>query len=151
MSVNNATPTNLDNNQRLLKLPSIGWLFSILQTTPLILLSLVIFTTSYTLGCYFNNSVFISGAGTIIGVMGLLLTIKHNLLSSILNIKDAYNRYYGITSGFQLTGSDHTHPALVNPVIVAIKEEYVGILLTIIGSIVSGFGSLLPLIVLCRY
>ena len=149
MANTNTTATNLSSSAKPLSLPSSQWIFSLLKSAPLLLLTLLILSVSYNLACHYNNNTFITGAGTLIGILGLLLTIKHGLLSSILNIKDAYNRYYGITSGFQMTGNDHEVPEYVNPVIIALREEYLGILLTIFGALLSGFGTLIPLLPSC--
>ena len=149
MSNTKDTSTNLDSKPTLLSLPSSSWLFFLLKSDRLVLLSLLITSISYWFACYYQETTFITGSGTLITILGLLLTIKHGLLSSILNFRDTYNRYYGITHGLQLTGEDHLEPETANPVVVAIREEYVGILLTISGSLLNGFGTLIPLLSLC--
>ncbi|HIF5818625.1 TPA: hypothetical protein ACX3EK_004653 [Vibrio parahaemolyticus] len=38
------------------------------------------------------------------------------------------------------------NPTYVNPAIIALKDEYVGIILVLLGGFVSGYGGFVPLL-----
>ncbi|EGR3967666.1 hypothetical protein DDN11_18890, partial [Vibrio cholerae] len=108
------------------------------------LLSVVILYYSYFYASLLELPSIFSSSGSIVSAIGLLLTLKHNFLSSVKNPEEAvakHNQYGRTTSIFMMK-----MPSVVNPTIIALKDEYVGILLVLLGGITNGYGGFLPLL-----
>ena len=73
-------------------------------------------------------------------VFGFLLTIKHNFIADTESLKNAIEKHFrmGKTSSVDM----EEDPIFVNPTIRAIKDEYLGIFLVVIGTILSSYGSI---------
>ncbi len=108
------------------------------------LLSVVILYYSYFYASLLELPSIFSSSGSIVSAIGLLLTLKHNFLSSMKNPKEAVSKH----NQYSRFGSAHMMeiPGVVNPTIIALKDEYVGILLVLLGGITNGYGGFLPLL-----
>jgi hypothetical protein len=106
---------------------------------------IIIFFSSYILSSYNESHTFITGSGSVVSIIGLLLTLKHNFISEASEPKVACFKFHHKMGSFN---SIHQmkDPEYVNPVISAIRDEYLGILMVIIGGLVSGYGSFIPII-----
>ncbi|EPC8671145.1 hypothetical protein ACR3BM_002254 [Vibrio vulnificus] len=107
-------------------------------------LSIVILYYSYFYASIFELSAIFSSSGSIVSAIGLLLTLKHNFLSCMTNPEEAvmkHNQYFRFAHDQMME-----MPNVVNPTIIALKDEYVGVVLVLLGGIVNGYGSFLPLL-----
>jgi len=109
-----------------------------------VLISLVIVYYSYFYASLLKLPSIVSSSGALISAIGLLLTLKHNFLSSVEKPPEAVAKHHNIGN----LGSTNMmqNPTYVNPAIIAIKDEYVGILLVLIGGFISGYGGFVPLL-----
>ncbi|HHF3011093.1 TPA: hypothetical protein ACPJ06_003969 [Vibrio diabolicus] len=109
-----------------------------------VLLSVVILYYSYFYASLLELPSIFSSSGSMVSAIGLLLTLKHGVLSSMKNPKEAVSKrnLFGRISSIDMMEI----PDVVNPTIIALKDEYVGILLVLLGGIISGYGSFVPLL-----
>ncbi|EGR1298348.1 hypothetical protein EAF56_20390 [Vibrio alginolyticus] len=109
-----------------------------------VLLSVVVLYYSYFYASLFELPSIFSSSGSMVSAIGLLLTLKHNLLSSMKNPKEAVSKHNLFSRISSINAMDM--PDVVNPTIIALKDEYVGILLVLLGGIISGYGGFVPLL-----
>lgn len=89
-----------------------------------------------------GDFVWFSRAGSIVTVFGILLTVKHNILSnsrdleSVVMEKNNYAKYAPKKGSDKYTEHENSAKGII-------RDEYVGILITILGTIVWGYGDLL--------
>jgi hypothetical protein len=108
-------------------------------------LSILFFVISYSFASCTSNYLYLTGSGSIISIVGLLLTLKHNFISDSQNPTAAFAKFHRKMGAFN-NKNQMEEPHLVNPVIGAIRNEYFGIFMVIIGGLVSGYGGLIPII-----
>ena len=118
------------------------WLFN---REKILFISLIYTYYSYFYASYFNEPSLITASGVIITVFGLLLTLKHNFISDSLDLRIAFDKFHHKAGPLEYEG-ELDSPTLVNPVISAVKDEYSGVLLIILGSVIGAYGNLVPLI-----
>ncbi|OOE57687.1 hypothetical protein BZG14_14845 [Salinivibrio sp. IB282] len=121
-----------------------GWVKTLMQREVSLAASITVMYYSYFYACMFGNVAIFSGSGSVVSIIGLLLTLKHNFISDASNPNAAFNKYYKKMGSFN---SIHQmkDASKVNPVIRAVKDEYMGISLLVLGGLVSGYGSLVRL------
>ncbi|WP_224215335.1 hypothetical protein [Vibrio metschnikovii] len=89
-------------------------------------------------------SALFSSSGAIMSAVGLLLTLKHNFISVAQSPYQAVVKHH---QTFRLSSRNMMeNPTFVNPAIIALKDEYIGIILVLLGGLVSGYGGFLPLL-----
>ncbi|MGD1468528.1 hypothetical protein [Vibrio harveyi] len=136
-------------NRELDKMPPLifhnKWFRWILCRDKAVFLSLSFVYYSYFYASVWSSPPLISGSGVMMTVVGLLLTLKHNFVSDSKDLETAFSKYHR-KAGFLDYDGELTTPGLVNPVVSAVKDEYVGILLIVLGSLIGAYGDLLPLI-----
>ena len=123
----------------------IGVLFSkIANKTAAIIYSILIFCMLYIHDSYCQQTTLLPGSGTIIIVFGLILTIKHSYLSNIKNVSELIakqNAFLRLPSqGWE------KDPDKVEKAKIAASDEGTGLVIIILGSIISAFAPLIPLI-----
>jgi hypothetical protein len=121
---------------------SINWL---MDKDRAVLLSIVLAYYSYFYASMYQNSAVFTSSGSIISAIGLLLTLKHNFLAIAQNAQAAVIKHHQIMR-FASQGMMED-PEYVNPAIIALKDEYTGVILVLIGGFISGYGGFVPLIV----
>ncbi|ELY3410711.1 hypothetical protein CYQ90_23420 [Vibrio parahaemolyticus] len=141
------TGGNLEQ-EKLLKWPkvvlvhrSILWM---LERDKAVFTSLVIFYYSYFYASVFEIPALFSSSGATVSAVGLLLTLKHNFISVAQSPHDAVAKHHQM--GRMSKTNIMENPAYVNPAIIALKDEYVGIILVLLGGLVSGYGGFIPLL-----
>ncbi|EHK2887279.1 hypothetical protein ABWK96_004625 [Vibrio parahaemolyticus] len=122
-----------------------SWVKALMQRYVSLAASIIIMYYSYFYACMFGNAAIFSGSGSIVSIIGLLLTLKHNFISDASNPHAAFHKYHKKMGSFNSIGQMED-ASKVNPVIRAIKDEYMGVALLVLGGLVSGYGSLVCLV-----
>lgn len=114
----------------------------LLNTWFLLLMILVIAFLSIWKAFGVSDPLWFSRGGALITVLGLLLTVKHSILSSgrdldsIVNEKFHY-AVYAPSPGDERWESDRLQAKKI------MRDEYIGIVTTIIGTVIWGYGDLI--------
>lgn len=106
---------------------------------------LVVSFSSYGYALVTGEPHWISRGGSLITIMGLLLTIKHSILSSSRDITNiVFERFhYAVYAPDRGSEKDLENRALAKRML---RDEYFGVIVTILGTIIWGYGDLfLPL------
>uniref|UniRef100_UPI00068F18FF hypothetical protein n=1 Tax=Vibrio pacinii TaxID=170674 RepID=UPI00068F18FF len=122
-----------------------SWVKTLMQKEVSLAASITVLYYSYFYACMFGNAAIFSGSGSVVSIIGLLLTLKHNFISDASNPYAAFHKYHKKMGGFNSIGQMED-ASKVNPVIKAVKDEYMGISLLVLGGLVSGYGSLVRLV-----
>ena len=117
-----------------------------LKRLNIIFLSVIYVYYSYFYASMLEMPALINGSGVIVTVFGLLLTLKHNFIDYSNDKRGAYDSYYG-TANLIDSHDDLNNPIYMEPVFNAIRDEYWGVILIFIGSVIGAYGGLVPLIV----
>ena len=105
---------------------------------------------SYFVDSYFKSSSYLPIAGSIISVLGLILTIKHSFLKNLestikLALSKSTTAYASPTDEEKIKNKEYRQQ-LYNLAI----DEGSGVLFVIIGTLVNTLGPKVPLIILCH-
>ena len=86
----------------------------------------------------------INASGSVIIVFGILLTIKHNFLHDTKSLKSAITKHFnmGNWGGLDI----ELKPEYVNPTVEAVWDEYAGIILLILGTLLNAYGNYIPVL-----
>lgn len=95
-----------------------------------------------------SNFNILAGSGAILSVSGLLLSIKHNLLVEFTDIKKAVGSKKGL--GVLSTSDPVEQLKFEVETLRILKEEKLGVFLTIIGAFIGGYGGLLSKSMFCH-
>lgn len=129
---------------------TLGFLLSILATkTAAISLSILIFFCFYIYDSYHQQTTLLPGSGAIIIVFGLILTIKHSYLSNIRNIAELIAKQNALLN--LASAGWEKDPENVEKAQTAASDEGTGLVIIILGSIISAIAPLIPLINLCKH
>ena len=120
---------------------SILWIF---ERDNAVFASLIVFYYSYFYASVLEMSALFSSSGAIVSAVGLLLTLKHNFISIAQSPYEAVVKHHQM--GRFASVNMMENPTYVNPAIIALKDEYVGIILVLLGGFVSGYGGFVPLL-----
>ncbi|MCP9758772.1 hypothetical protein EGI20_05505 [Aquitalea sp. S1-19] len=98
----------------------------------------------YALASWLIDDRWLSGAASIVGSLGLVLMLKHYLLASIESEKILMEDESEVA---QCGDPDKwvRDPAVFAMAVDKKADEMVGVLLTLLGTLISGFGFLIPL------
>jgi hypothetical protein len=133
---------------KLLKWPKVVFIHSailwVFDRDKAVLVSLVILYYSYFYGSVLETPALFSGSGSLVSAVGLLLTLKNNFISIAQSPHKAVAKHHDM--GAFGSVNMMTDPRYVNPAVIALKDEYVGIILVLSGGLVSGYGSFVPLL-----
>lgn len=110
----------------------------------LAILSLIIFFISYIFVMNGAQLSLINASGSVIIVFGILLTIKHNFLHDTKSLKSAITKHFnmGNWGGLDI----ELKPEYVNPTVEAVWDEYAGIILLILGTLLNAYGNYIPVL-----
>jgi hypothetical protein len=89
-----------------------------------------------------NEFAWFSRSGSIITVLGIMLTIKHNIFSESRDIKSVVKEKNHYANYSQCEKSDE-YKVLEDRAKIIIRDEYLGAALTIVGTAIWGYGDLL--------
>lgn len=109
----------------------------------LIPLSFFVVTISYLLDSSFGKTVYLSSSGTMVALFGVILSIKPHFLSKLrtnTDISSHYSSSYSFSERYDVDEdalSDHVYSAV---------DESLGVILIIVGALLSYFTPLIPLI-----
>ncbi|MEZ8068019.1 hypothetical protein [Vibrio sp. FF145] len=122
-----------------------NWIKKLMQREVSLGISITVMYYSYFYACRFDNIALFSGSGSVVSIIGLLLTLKHNFINNASNPDAAFHKYHNKMGTFNSLGQMED-ASKVNPVIQAIRDEYVGVILLVLGGLVSGYGGLVKLV-----
>ena len=103
-------------------------------------LVILISTSSVVYSAFINDFIWLSRSGSVITIFGLLLTLKHNILSEnrdIDSIVKEKNHYANNSPKDSDLYKEHVKYARK-----VIADEYIGLSLTIVGTFIWGYGDL---------
>ena len=103
--------------------------------------SLAILLGFYAYDSYQNEMIFLAGAGSMITIIGLILTIKNTYLTNIRDI----NHYMAAISPVAQFASDEPNAMDFERAITEAKDEGHGLVLIVLGTLINVFAPLLPL------
>ena len=103
--------------------------------------SLAILLGAYAYDSYQNEMIFLAGAGSMITIIGLILTIKNTYLTNIRDI----NYYIAVTSPVAECASDEPNAKDFARAITEAKDEGHGLVLIVLGTLINVFSPLFPL------
>ena len=88
-----------------------------------------------------NDYSWFSRAGSLITISGLLLTLKHHILSSSRNINTVmlekfHYAVYAPSEGTERYRQDKSAAMKI------MRDEYIGVIITVIGTVIWGYGDL---------
>src|SRR5690606_2340006 len=128
----------------------LGLLLSLFATrTAAISCSIIIFLCFYIFDSYHQQTILLPGSGTLIIVLGLILTIKHSYLSNIKSVAELIAKQNALFR-FANAGWEKDLKNIEKAKIAA-SDEGTGLVVIILGSIVSAIAPLIPLINLCKH
>lgn len=110
----------------------------------LAILSLIIFFISYIFVMGGAQLGLINASGSVIIVFGILLTIKHNFLHDTKSLKSAITKHFNMGNMGDL--DIEIKPEYVNPTVEAVWDEYAGIILLILGTLLNAYGNYIPVV-----
>jgi hypothetical protein len=111
----------------------------LLNTWVLAGLALIVLATSFCVATVISESHWFSRAGAVTTILGLLLTIKHNVLSSSRDIHVVVME----KCHYANWAPDRSSPSYQKDMEMArrvMKDEYIGLILTVVGTIVWAYG-----------
>ena len=138
----------MSKSETLKRMPSIflnNKVFSfLLNRFVLTILSLIIFFISYIFVMGGAQLGLINASGSVIIVFGILLTIKHNFLHDTKSLKSAITKHFNMGNMGDL--DIEIKPEYVNPTVEAVWDEYAGIILLILGTLLNAYGNYIPVV-----
>lgn len=89
-----------------------------------------------------NDFLWVSRSGSVITVLGIMLTIKHSIFSNARDLQSVVREknHYAVFAPDQSSDMYREHEAHAK---IVIRDEYLGASLTIFGTIIWGYGDLL--------
>lgn len=127
---------------------SLGWL--VRNRNCVVVFSIMLLVIGYLIDGMIQNSIFLSGFAALVAFLGLVLTIKNHYLKSLKSIGDLYDGHYEGEPQCSPTRDKFLEREDVRvDLINKATDEGVGIILVLVGSVFSAFGSLIPLIDMC--
>jgi len=110
--------------------------------------SIFIFVCFYIFDSYHQKTILFPGSETLIIVIGLILTIKHNYL---INIESVASLIAKQNSLFKFASNGwEKDPKNIEKAKTAASDEGTGLVIIIAGSIISALAPLIPLVSLCK-
>jgi hypothetical protein len=98
--------------------------------------------SSFAYSYHTNDFSWLGRSGSIITVLGILLTIKHSIFSESRDIKSVVKErnHYAVYAPDESSEAYKKHEAHAK---LIIRDEYLGAAFTIVGTIIWGYGDLL--------
>ncbi|MGF1841588.1 hypothetical protein L4C39_00060 [Vibrio clamense] len=134
------------DQEKLLKWPKVVFVHSsilwVFDRKKAVAVSIIIFYYSHFYASVLGMPSLFSSSGAIVSAVGLLLTLKHNFISIAQSPYAAVVKHHQMGSFASVNMMED--PKYVNPAVIALKDEYVGIILVLLGGVVSGYGGFVP-------
>lgn len=133
------------------KLPKIcRWSFTVFRlVTSYTLCAISLFLLpilGYVFDSYARQPEFLEKSGAFIVMLGFLLTIKYRVVMS----SETYTKYRRGIKGVGPTESSHSDNLEYDKTMIVVKTEVLGIWSILLGSLLSIFGSYIPLVDFCK-
>jgi hypothetical protein len=113
-------------------------------------LSFILITISYMVDCYYQEYSYISICGSLVSVLGLILTIKNSFLK---NLESTISLARASSNGAECTPlpeDEIANKAYREKLYKSALEEATGVSLVILGTLINAFASKIPLVSLCN-
>lgn len=107
-------------------------------------LSALVLLFGYLFASHLDDDRWLSGAASIVSSFGLMLMIRHYLLASTESMKTMIEEAVSVAE-FADYPAETADPVVISAVYREKEDEMVGVVLTLVGAFISGFGFLVPL------
>ncbi len=115
-----------------------------------ILCSFCLLAAGYLFDCYLQTNKFLAPNSTVVAAIGLILTIKHHYLANIVSVISLVSNDYQQSQCGGSVEDYAQNSEYVNSLLSKATDEGLGLVLILVGTVTSAFGSYIPLVSLCN-
>lgn len=112
-------------------------------------LSILLLTAGYLIDSYFSEPNLLSKCAGVVSVLGLILTIKHSYLFHISSTRNLISRDYSESQCGPSIEEVAQNTPYMNQLYSKATDEGLGLIVILVGTLISSFGSYIPLISMC--